>query len=216
MGFQIIFQVKEGQKVHKLCRKNYTRPSSQKSDVLEVTIDSIDESSREIDLRNVCMFCSRPAKLTESRKRGIEVHQVKDGTFESTIRQCIEERNDKWAQVVDERIRNKNLIGATYHQPCSINFRAMKPCPQWESGKKVGRPQDGTRDAAFLKICGYMMDNEGEVFAISDLCDRMDRECDENASSYSRNYFKKKLLEHFGDNIVISQTSGTNDLVLFR
>lgn len=208
--------MQEGQKVHSLCRKNYTRPTSRKSCELYVTSEPIIQSSDGINLRNVCMFCTRPAKFTESRKRGIDVHQVKNENFVISIRKCIEHRNDEWARDVKERIGNDNLIGAIYHQPCSLNFRTLKQCAQWEIEKNVGRPQDENRDAAFLKICGYMMDNEGEVFAISDLCDRMDQECYDSATSYSRNYFKKRLLEHFGDNIVLSQTSGTNDLVLFR
>lgn len=157
------------------------------------------------------MFCARPAKLTESRKRGIDVHQVKHESFQRTIRQCIQDRNDEWACEVDFRIGNNNLIGASYHHQCSVKFRT-----EFDSVNKVGRPQDENRNEAFLKVCGYMMDNEGEVFAISDLCDRMDSDCNDESPSYSRNYFKKRLMEYFGDNIVISQTSGTKDLVLFR
>lgn len=61
-----------------------------------------------------------------------------------------------------------------------------------------------------------MVDHEGEAFAISDLCDQMERECEGNVMPYSRKYFNKKLMEHFGENILISQMSGSIDLVMFR
>lgn len=195
-----------------MCRRNYTRPTVSKPQESEVTIERTEQSTGETDLKNVCMFCNKP----QSRKRGVEVHQIKNESFEYTLRRCIQDRDDKWAQEVDERIGSSSLIGAMYHQSCNINFRTFKSCTPSNSVKKVGRPQDEKRDAAFLKICAYMVDNEGEVFGIPDLCDRMESECDENTSSYSRKYFKRKLLEHFGDNIVISQKSGISDLVLFR
>lgn len=209
--------MQDGQTVHTLCRKNYTRPAvKKKPDELENISEQLIESG-EVDLRNVCMFCSKSAKSTGNRKKGMEVHQVKNESFEISIHQCIGERNDKWAQEVRQRIGNSNLklIGATYHQQCSVVFRTGKSMTSSESQKKVGRPQDENRDEAFLKICSHMMENEGDVFSIADLCDQMDRECGEGIS-YSRKYFKQKLLEHFGDNIVIGQISGSNDLVLFR
>lgn len=180
-----------GQKVHKLCRKNYTRPTDIKSKDSETGEDLRESAevtpSGEINLRNVCMFCLKP---TKDNKKGIEWHQVKKESFENMIRQCIRERNDKLAQEVDVRIGNSNLvlIGATYHQPCSTKFRSFTS----SESDKLGRPKDQNRDAAFLKICSYMMDNEGEAFAISDLCRRMEKECDENTQPYSRKYFNVK------------------------
>lgn len=183
-------------------------------DLEAVEVGLGDESS----LKDMCLFCSKPSNPSESRKRGIKVCQVKQENFENTIRQLIQKRNDEWANEVHKRIGNHNLVSieATYHQTCSTRFRTMKPRTPSESNKKIGRPQDQNRDAAFLKICAQMVNNEGEVFALSDLCDQMHQECDEKTTPYSRKYFKQRLLDHFGEDIVISQTTGKNDLVLFR
>jgi len=175
-----------------------------------------------INLKEVCLFCGNPAKLTEGKKRGYDVYTVRDDSFQTAINNIILTRNDEWAHETQARINNQNLfaVSATYHQPCNVNFRTKKQVPlRFANGgkkiKKGGRPVNESKNMAFQKVIDYITCHDGEAMLMSELSSLMQRECIET-DGFTNQYLKKKLLEHFGSEITIISKNGCSDLVLFR
>lgn len=141
---------------------------------------------------------------------GNDVSEVKTQNFQETLLKNVEERQDEWANDVKERISTLNLMGALYHKKCDSKFR------QKTSKSSVGRPQNECRQEAFLKVVDFMNENEGDAFTINDLLDTMKRECAENVEEYCGKFLKKKLIDHFGENICFLQSKGRPDYIIFR
>jgi hypothetical protein len=64
----------------------------------------------------------------------------------------------------------------------------------------------------FSRICDHLENNnEDETYTLKKLCDMMvDFGCCE---PYSPIYLKKKLIEKFGDNLIVTSTTGLSDIV---
>lgn len=137
---------------------------------------------------------------------------MKTESLQKTIEKHIAERQDEWADEVKNRIGTLNLCSskAWYHQKCNLKFR------QEPRNSTVGRPQDEIRQAAFLKVVAFMNDHDDDVFTINELINVMKSQCAENAEEYCGKFLKKKLLDHFGENICFLQSSGKPDYIMFR
>eukprot|EP00794_Sanderia_malayensis_P020908 gene20908-22960_t len=80
---------------------------------------------------------------------------------------------------------------------------------------KPGQPQDDVRLEGFLKVVQYLRENDDEQVTIGDLVDKMEdylAEEKENGT-YTPEHMKKKLQEHFGEQIIISTVCGKADVV---
>lgn len=81
---------------------------------------------------------------------------------------------------------------------------------------KSGRPENYIQGEAFSKTCEYFEKNDDEQLTISDLVKMMEEIVDKVASSYDRRHMKRKLLEYYGDSIVISGEDGKSDIVTLK
>ena len=138
------------------------------------------------------------------------------------------ERNDSWAATVEARItqiHDLHAADAVYHRMCSSNFRTKKSIPtfhqtQMNSAKKVklgGRPQDQEKMDAFLEAVKYLEQNDEEQITVSDSVKCMeDSLIESDQSAYSNKYMKKRLLEHYGDKIIINEINSKPNVVTFR
>ena len=163
-------------------------------------------------------------QLKKSDKENISV--VKTKVFQETIIKICKERCDEWATEVFANIQGIRDCAAAeqkYHIVCYDNFRNRKHKPiryssiniEKEKGikrKSVGPPNDDEKLSAFKKTIEYFEESEIEVFTISELCTKMQSFCGE---PYSAVYLKKKLLEHYGDEIEITERLGEEDLYTF-
>lgn len=61
-----------------------------------------------------------------------------------------------------------------------------------------------------------MNNHEGDAFTINELIDLMKRECTDNDEEYCGKFLKKKLMDHFGENICFLQSKGKPDYIIFR
>lgn len=146
----------------------------------------------------------------------MDVETVKTLKFIENVPANIAKRSDEWSEKVAKRIEGKNLLNATYHKNCNINFQNLKNIPLCHGvsvAKKVGRPQNQSKNEAFSRLLELMESAVGEIFSIKDLVDLMQQECDEDIEN---RYLKKKLLEHFGENILVITNDGKPDLLLLR
>ena len=83
--------------------------------------------------------------------------------------------------------------------------------------RKVGRPQDEERNQAFIKVAKFLEGNDDEQITVGDLVEKMEEYLNNTESEpYRRSHMKTKLLEYFGDKIIITHIKGKRNVVTFR
>lgn len=70
---------------------------------------------------------------------------------------------------------------------------------------------------AFVKVAKFLEDNDDEQITVGDLVEKMEEYLNNTDSeAYGRSHMKTKLLEHFGDKIIITDIDGKPNVVTFR
>ena len=217
-----------GQQVHQYCRKIHCNPNKiAQAKRLSMQSPDSDASICHPVLRSTetsfsfnrdCLFCGTPISSGE---------QVTTIDMKDTIMVTCSERQDAWSEVVLARIVHVHDLPAAdamYDQTCSVNFRTGKQVPKMfltdepvHKKKRVGRPQDDEKTDAFLRVAKFLQENDDEQITVSDLIALMnDYMADSEGTAYSHTHMKAKLMEHFGDKILITEINGKANVVTFR
>jgi len=222
-----------GQTVHVDCRRDFcrrpTKPKSRsKNDETNAQPPFRIRRSlvQRFDFKEHCFLCGKPAKH-EQRKRGYDVVEVRTTELKSTMQQICEDRNDDWAKVVLGRIESVNDLhaaDAVYHGQCNTNFRTNKQIPKLYSDlhepsqkvQRTGRPPSEQKNDAFIKVVEFLKENEEKQVTVSDLCETMQKHLGRDEKAYSVKYMKSKLLDHFGQEIVITTIMNVANVVTFH
>ena len=70
---------------------------------------------------------------------------------------------------------------------------------------------------AFVKVAKFLEDNDDEQITVGDLVEKMEEYLNNTDSeAYGRSHMKTKLLENFGDKIIITDINGKPNVVTFR
>ena len=235
---ELDIHVSEGQQVHIKCRKDFTRDEyiykKRKSIGEEEPCSSkrLSRSELKFDIKSDCIFCCTPDPYKGRKK---EFVLVPSSTIKITqsIKEICEtmRKNDSWAIAVMGRMNSINDMradDAVYHNQCSVNFRTGKQIPlrfskdvfqkgQQVKEKKLGRPKDDVRLIAFQKVVTFFEDNDDEQVTITDLTSHMGNLLEQSdVEPYDVRYMKQKLVEHFGDDLVISNVNGKADVATLR
>ena len=223
-----------GEKVHKDCRRQYCKPDQIAKDTKQEQSKPSTSSDRLVlrsseegfSFATDCFFCGRPAKFGWKRKK-YDVLQVKAIGLKDTLLATCFERADSWSDTVKARImhvHDLHAADAVYHQTCSVNFRTGKQMPMaqlasTEDSKrpKLGRPQIDERAVAFLEVARYLEENDDEQITIDHLIDLMEQKLANTAhEAYGYTHMKKRLQEHFGERIILTEINGKPNVVTFR
>ena len=212
--------------VHQECRRKYCHPNSQRvvqSNEQQISSPNTRKSCQNrFDFQTNCLFCGTDAKYKD-RKKGYDVFPVRTLEFQSSIKDICKKRCDDWSKIVLGRIefaQDLPAIEARYHQTCCSNFRSGYQIPLCKkellepSKSKKGRPTNVLADHAFSEVIKYFETDANEQMSLSDLVSEMEKLC--GTEAYSSVYMKKKLLEHFGDSIMISEVNGKPNIVTFK
>ena len=83
---------------------------------------------------------------------------------------------------------------------------------------KAGRTVDQNLNQAFLKVVQYVEENDDEQVTFSDLTEKMQGFLEESAVGmvYSTRHMKERLMEHLGENVIITSKPGKTNIVTFR
>lgn len=225
-----------GQRVHQKCRKEYCHPTKigshkKQSESTEISPPGppvLRSMEPMFSFKENCIFCGQSAKY-DRKRRGYEMFPVRTKDFQDSVRKICLERNDGWAQKILARLefaQDLQAADAIYHQKCSVNFRTKKQIPQtfdeeYGCPKKKGRTHDVARADAFLKVASYLEENDDEQITLGDLTVKMKQYLEEDTSDascepYTKIYMKMKLLERFGDQIIITEINGNPNVVTFK
>ncbi len=225
-----------GQGVHSSCRQEYCKPQEIAKSLTHSSPSNSDtarsrRSLHTFNFKEDCLFCGKNAILISSKKRSASLDTSKSSTIElkKSLLTICDTRGvgDKWAEAVRSRLETANDLPAEeaiYHKACNSNFRTGKGIPSvHDTGEpkvkisKVGRPTTDDRHRAFLNITKYLSDNDDEQITVSDLVSKMNEYLhDSENSAYCNQYLQQKLLEYFGDQIVVTEINGRANVVTFR
>ena len=217
--------VSPGDMVHVSCRKDFTRPGPYKSleDKPEKQLRSL---APTVDFKSRCLFCDTLAKCgVSNRKRSFDTYPVRSLEFQSTLVKHCKQRGDQWAQDVERRLSHVidlPAADAIYHQQCNVNFRTGKGIPKaYQTGDSVtsslkspGRPEDSEQKQAFKNVITFLENTSCETLTVNDLVFEMQRVCGEKA--YTTKHMKQKVIEHFGNGVVISSIDGRRDIITLK
>ena len=78
------------------------------------------------------------------------------------------------------------------------------------------RPSDVRKEGAFNYGIEFLCKNDNEQITVGDLVNKLVESLGDDEESYSTKYMRAKLLDHQGDNIVITNISGRADVATFR
>ena len=224
--------VKPKQHVHEDCRKDYCYDYKKKRKLQDNNNNTIRSpktrkfSGNQFRYENNCVLCGSSVEIQNENKLDGDydvVHRVETFDFQVSIKTLCKTRNDEWANEVLGRVEGVNDLPAAearYHRSCNSNFRTFKNIPEkyranYDNGKKVrSRPCNMSSVTAFSETMQYFECHENEQLSVVDLVDIMRDKCGGN--SYSSVYMKKKMLDYFGDNIIIAEVDGKQDVVTFK
>lgn len=213
----------EGRKsveVHKVCRQNYTRPTSIKAATASLhrpdealtstSIPILRNLGDTFDFKTNCFICGQRAvidlKAPLSRRKEIRLVATLD--IQTNLLHKCDERNDEWG----ERVRTimlsvSDLVApeARYHKQCHDTFFKTSL-----SVGSVGRPK--TDEENFLVLCKSIEDGDECQFTVKQLQEIM-ADISGKTNTYSDRHLKDLLKEHFKDRIVVSNVSGRKTIV---
>ncbi|XP_053373150.1 uncharacterized protein LOC123533634 [Mercenaria mercenaria] len=214
-----------GQYVHVHCRRDYIhiRNSLTNSDINNnhVTSRSL-RSEDSFDFKTKCLFCTKNAKVC-ANKRGYDVFPVRSFEFQKTVHKLCNERKDEWAVNVLSRLSlaiDLPAAEAVYHQTCNVNFRTGRQIPKCFQDTEAAtvkkspiRRGNEEQASAFAAVIDFI-ENADDAVAVNDLVKVMSDICGDKA--YSCKHMKAKILEHFGNSILISTLDGKCDIVSLK
>ena len=223
-------KVSKGQTLHKECRIAHTHKrnvltAKRKSDGL-IADEPLRLRSRssEFSFTNNCFLCGNAFRSTE--KINIAYFRVRTTGFQTTIISACNDRgvDDTWAQ--DVRLRLVNVVdlpsaNAHYHDVCRSNFCSKLSIPlRYQSNDqnpcgaaKTGRKSDVSREEAFFQVVEALRRDDDEQTTVTDLVEKMSKI---TSDPYSTKYMRKKLDQHLGDSVLVTNINGRKDVVTFR
>ena len=219
-----------GQVVHPECRKSYCHPNIQRQ-VIEKHDEETISSPRtrkcgvKFDFKTKCLLCGKDAKF-KLNKRGNDVWPVTTLSFISNLKETCNKRQDDWGNMVLGRLeyaQDLPAVEAKYHNVCLTNFNSGYQVPkrylsedEQVTSSKKGRPSKTNVEEAFLKTMDYFEDtcNAKCQMTVSDLVEKMSEIC--GVDAYSSIHMKKKIIEYFGDSIIISELNGKQNVITFK
>ena len=134
------------------------------------------------------------------------------------------ERNDEWGLKVHSRIAGVSgdfvSAEAKYHSSCMTSFYVGRENPRESlrpSSKKRGKKPDEILCNSLLRLYDYLANNDECQYSLSELHSLLNTFVDgEDTNICSRRYLKQKLVDHYGDGIIIADAHGVPDIVCFR
>ena len=201
--------------VHVKCRKDYTR----RTDSTSKKVDGTHETRRGFDFKSQCIFCEENVydEVKKFRRQTTQKFSVvRTVEFIDNLRANANQRNDNWGKEVLLRVSSViDLVASKgrYHRTCYKYF--LRPdCVKPGTATHQGRKVDKEKSAAFMKLCQYLEENNECQYSIDELMSVMNS-YEDNDTIYTKQYLKKRLKDHFGNQITVVDNIGKTGVVCF-
>ena len=81
---------------------------------------------------------------------------------------------------------------------------------------RAGRPPNEKRQELFEKCCDYIEENDECQYSFRELMDIINSLNDDDSVSISENWLQAKLVENYGEGIIVIQNPGVPNIVCFK
>ncbi|KAJ8043553.1 hypothetical protein HOLleu_10691 [Holothuria leucospilota] len=174
-----------------------------------------DGDSTKFDFKKECMFlcrkvCGKDEKHTNRHLN--DFSEVRTLGFKETILSVCKQRNDKLSLEIKKNLLSCHdlvAVEARYHRKCYQDF--VLTCKKTET---KGRPVDMTKEMSFNRLCEWL-ESECEQYTLSELHDIW-QEQSPGIEVYCAKTLKTKLLQRYGNEIVICNTAGNLNVVTLK
>ena len=188
-------------------------------------------SQPAFEFKTKCFFCPHPVTTREKQTKAASEVLSKYGEIDKSVIEAIKSRNfDEWALLFFGRlegISDLHAEDAIYHHACYSNFKTKRNVPSkyQDSGEEVvrkrGRPKDEPLNDIYNEVCQAMqeMEKNYEQITVSDLIEKMPviAAAKGNPNFYhDKSYLKRRILEDFKGQIVITNVEGCADVITFQ
>ena len=230
-GLRVIMDRHTELRVHTACRVRYIQKRPFNTSVAQQSSDGENSlslgpehkrlrlsSPTKFDYKTHCLFCGEIASVTVEQvkrkhlRRSIRI--VQTIPIQNSVQRAASNRSDEWGQIVLARVNTPfNLIAleARYHSICYLTF--LSPVPNIK--RSVGRPEDPVHKTAFVQLFKFMEDNDECQYAISELLAKFKSLIPSHYEAVSSQTLKKKLIDHFGARITITNVLGGKSILTF-
>jgi len=191
---------------------SYIPPKTRKKSLDSITFNFLDH----------CLFCSQTCAVEKDRKnpkRWRPAYQCRriDSSGQKSMKELILEactvRNDDWAEQVRIRVEGTisdlHAAGARYHVNCKAHFLASSSVT-CTSGKSIKNELD---DSALEYVIDVMSKDLSQLWNSVELYQVYSYN---GGNVLSRKTLLRKLLEFFGDDLVVLHSAGLANVVCFR
>ena len=221
--------VQPGQIVHSKCRSDFINPKDIKLSAKKRKHPQPGGGRQQTKVlrsgpfsyKEQCVFCGQQDPYN-GRKTNYKLIPVRNLDFQEKILKTCGERNDGWSENVKRRVQfvhDLPAADAVYHSSCNINFRTGKTIPmlfQKQRESHLGRPKDSVKERAFESVIDYLKGNDDEQITINDLIEKMADELKgTNTKPYGFTHMKNRLKTYLGDEIIIAEINGKENVVTF-
>ena len=204
--------------VHVMCRKSYTRESNIAAAINPPPrkVKTLRSSLLPFNFKLHCLFCGDKCDLSAEKKKPLDrrnIYEIRTTTCKQSICSASVARDDEWGHMVGARIEGViDLVAAEakYHNSCYVKFFKMP------SNRKRGRPEDDDLAAAFDDLFAFLKENDECQYSVEELHEKLGEYLPACTSVCSEKNMRKKLVDHFGDDVIITSLHGRKPVVCFR
>ena len=224
------------QKVHVLCRKNYTRPSTiakARRESEHLFDENIEPPAKRrsqtpvFDIKNDCLYCCKPTEQDKNNYKTTTSSSVETLDYIKNVITKADERGDAWGSEVKLRIQlSSDLVAAEgkYHRRCAQLFYKGSSLDNTCAGDR-GRPLDQDKSKGFEQLCTYLDTNNECQYSITELYELYESfsggggggSCGNGGGDlYTQKRLHQRLIDHYGEEMVITCMSGKPTVYSFR
>ena len=180
--------------------------------ILEVIVSYVDvlyQKEKNVTVVILCLFCANIERWTYQFQMQLK-NEITTEATEAT------EVSGRFGLIKDLRAED-----AIYHKTCNSNFQTLKGKPTSKpfdiktTYPERGRRSNAIQEAVFNEVVKYLQENDDKQITISELTEMMGKLCVDLKMACSKVWMKQKLLDRFGDDIMIGNINGKEDVVTF-
>ena len=191
----------------------------------------------KFDYRTCCLFCTKAVCIKhvddnghciiKSKKHLIgDVSFVRSKTwFDASFHRQVKGHTDDWSCEVRGRIETVSSLQAqeaVYHRRCLQLLSLQRDRPTCGRESDEATPAKKKRDinletdprsAVFFKVIEFLKESDEEHLTMKQCQDKIKEFTDK---PYSRKWFKSRLMQYYGDSVIIAGRGGCQNVFYFK
>ena len=172
------------------------------------------------DWKSCCLLCAQPCSVDERHPDRSNFGRCSYKQFHETLLRYIEGRTGGKAALLRHRLLTLSNYSdfvdaeARYHRSCRDSFNnesLQNHTPTPVRGRQISSKEDKN----FETLCEWL-EGEAELYAVSELHQKMVELAESHENVYSKKWFKNRLKKKYSNTIFFAEVNGEADVVCFE